>query len=482
MSKSFVYDIPSDIDISDPSDPFGNNGMNDGTYIAFFRPLSTWLGVGFGFDFVPDTFFLYEKMYDMGKQYKKGSKSDLVTDPNQYNGDFRDANNEMLSSLLKNEYKSYKIHDTKYFSNNGYVNYSPWLSLYPKKGTRKIKKYREVSAPTDDGIGHQIILEPYYQEEDVQYTENTKAEINVTIFGSGTPDYFAFEPNEHFKITPEKLLEIKDKKTLQNELDTRANQSQVDKRFMRWDNLKVTIECLTEFAKDQELILYAYTQENGTLAKKKAGSIWVWGNMRCKTSEVVFIEVTTPPMSYKDPIEGVAPANVNGINKYLRQALVQIELLPVLELDVSEDPNFGINGIYRSSDKINDAPSDADPLHVYLNSKIDAKYRDYYKVYFINESLINPSTRGYNNFSTKTTVMYYADGNILDNIIAHELFHGLNLQHVFTNYDEQRKPTAKYTYQSYSTNNIMDYTYKGKESVLHAMWYWQWKMANENAK
>ena len=103
-----------------------------------------------------------------------------------------------------------------------------------------------------------------------------------------------------------------------------------------------------------------------------------------------------------------------------------------------------------------------------LKNQFGDRYKDHYTVFFIGEKC-----GGLNGFSyfNSTFGVYFAGHNKAT--LAHELFHAMNLPHTFDGLSAQ----AKYTYEAYKTNNIMDYSHHvGIERI--ALFFWQWQLLN----
>jgi|GEM_PF-629182 len=266
--------------------------------------------------------------------------------------------------------------------------------------------------------------------------------------------------DEYFEVTPDKIS-IKSK----------------GKHYIK-DNIK--IKCIKEF-------------NSNKLIKAKAldrivGQIQVLKNNKSNRyqANVVFVKVKTR-------INGAGSDNTGGttgeeafLKKYLKQALVKLELKEEV-MDLTSDANFNSDYITTDSARrkvINNYPSGKPKIHNYLEPLFNTNnnaYRDYYKVFFFDERggywKSSPRRRyvglngGAAGIVAKSVVLYNTHNT---STTTHELLHAMGLYHTFSN-------RSRFTFDKNKTENIMDYSHNvGVDRI--STYQWQWDIIHGNVK
>ncbi|NML38712.1 hypothetical protein HHL17_16000 [Chitinophaga sp. G-6-1-13] len=454
--------------------------------IVYFRPKNGWAGEDFGFDWYrsTDTGRDGDIKYDehIGKHYQDAAFTTLLTNLNDYSANFK-KDDVMIRSLKSNEYYAHKIvwkpqkdaAGAEVKDASGATIYEQyfgaWLSLYPAQKTTPPPAAAAAGAPASTPPA----------PVSTGYT-NTKATLSLYVEIEEEPDLLRFEDNSHFTITP-KETNVKGKGKGLHKL-----------------NDAITIECLTEFATDQTIIVNAVTKNpDGTETVKKAGFVKVMANNSAKRrkKKIVLVKVATPPMSTAVAQTGSTSGQKDLFAKYLKQALINVEVVEET-LNVTADPGFQSGGNYNNSGQIvayyigSGAPSGFVTLENHLYSKLkdqlkaanpadERKYDGYFRAYYMGEGggyMQGGTLNGLNGYSIGSSVMLFPTKN--DQTAAHEFLHSLNLPHTFSN--PGSSPNAKYTYQYKLTENLMDYSHQASPAIVRsALWHWQWVIANAKA-
>ena len=458
--------------------------------IVHFRPKADWKGKGYGFDWmrIGDTgeFGDMQPYKDIvGKQYHNdetvkdkdgnpipGLKGTLVKGVNEYNGDFppdgdkRDEKKDKaLYKSLQKKYQQLIIAARPPSANREY--YCPWLSLFPETiKEKKIKPASEIIAEK----GKFSIDSLFTTETKAVKYPNTEAELRLYLEMEEKPDYLEFEDNEHFEITTGKKIS--------------------DGLKAGFLSKTVKIKCKVEFDKDQAISIYACKKntKTGKDEKKLAGRLWVWANnkWRRKVYSVLMVKIKTPTIS-GTPSSPNLENEKNNLNQYLSQALVQVKIEKVIDLDLSADTNFKIGASgFISDKKINRTKQIGlifkTSLMEYLEGKVKEKLKDDWKKYaktFKFYYFEEPGTNGKKNiggFQSDETGDVVIFKNPSATTASHELFHKLRLAHSFSNSECSTDYKALHTYKARVTDNVMDYS-----TGNCSLWYWQWEVANKNA-
>ncbi|SEA53039.1 zinc metalloprotease, partial [Bizionia paragorgiae] len=228
----------------------------------------------------------------------------------------------------------------------------------------------------------------------------------------------------------------------------------------------LTIECIKEFNTDQIIkVLYG---------KRQLGQLNVLKNDKAnrKKVEVVFVKVNTQLFSGTVK-KGKTTGEDAFLKKYLTQAYIQPNIIEEV-LDLTADTTFNKTFDTKSKGYIDNRTG----LHDYLNKKMDTKYKDYLKVYFIPDECPSFNKAGTKvgrvngqakDISSDAVVLF--DGHNTSTT-THESLHALGLYHTFS-----RDKNHPYSYKKGETYNIMDYShqsrYGSKKRIM--TWLWQWK-------
>ncbi len=254
-----------------------------------------------------------------------------------------------------------------------------------------------------------------------------------------------------------------DKTLFKLNTDTIPGQNKGKKRLK--DHL--TIECLKAFNTDETIkVLYK---------KQQLGQLNLLANAKNKRKklEVVFVEVETE-LVIGTPKTGSATGKKAFLIKYLQQAFIKPAIV-VESLDLKTDKTFNKKFDPKTKGYIGNRTG----LHDYLNTKLDKKYKNYLKVYFIGDKCPGSFSK---TGRIMSTVSGQAKGINSDAVVlfqghntsttAHEALHALGLYHTFS--PNRNHP---YSYKKGATYNIMDYShqpsYGSKNRII--TWLWQWK-------
>ena len=191
-----------------------------------------------------------------------------------------------------------------------------------------------------------------------------------------------------------------------------------------------------------------------------------------KKVDVLFVKVNTQLFAGTVK-KGKTTGESVFLKKYLTQAYIQLNIIEEI-LDLTADKTFSKTFDTKSNGYIDNRTD----IHDYLNKKMDAKYKDYLKVYFIPDEC--PS---FNEAGTKvgrvngqakdipSDAVVLFDGHNTSTT-THESFHALGLFHTFS--PNRNHP---YGFKIGETYNIMDYSHQAKYGSKKRIstWLWQWK-------
>lgn len=273
---------------------------------------------------------------------------------------------------------------------------------------------------------------------------------------------------------PEKLtFEFKDKEAEKYlSLNIKEIGDVREGKYDKFNYLKIT--CNESFSKMQTLYVKADDEICGAMMIHPNAGTYV------KPISTVFIAVKTN-------INGVLKSGKpqTGSHKYFTECLNQALVTPTIQDNISIDCT-GTPGNHDFRDKFclkiggKYYLSKSNGLKAYLEAafqkKYGTKYDSSFKVFFIDEifpswnaGAISGYTNGFSYFNTTFTVQFNTHSK---ETVAHELMHALGLAHTFDG-----NPPAKYTYEVYKTNNLMDYCHhKGIPRI--SVFKWQWKVLN----
>ncbi|MCD8411094.1 PAAR-like protein [Tenacibaculum finnmarkense] len=257
-----------------------------------------------------------------------------------------------------------------------------------------------------------------------------------------------------------------DKSLFKLNTDLVPAQSKGEKRLK--DHL--TIECIKEFDKVQTIKVM--------LGSTQFGQLNILPNAKAKRKkvDVLFIKVETKLKKKKKT------ASTTGedafLKKYLTQAYIQPNIIEEV-LDLTADTTF--NKTYDTNN--NGYIDNRTGIHDYLNKKVDVKYKDYLKVYFIPDECPSFNKDGIKvgrvngqakDISSDAVVLF--DGHNTSTT-THESLHALGLYHTFSSHKD-----TPYSYKKGETYNIMDYSHQSKYGSKKRImtWLWQWKKLWDN--
>ncbi|MFZ4929797.1 phage baseplate assembly protein V [Chryseobacterium sp. Mn2064] len=429
--------------------------------LVSFRPKNDWEGKGYGFDWirVGDTKIAGDINYGnrIGKyRDSNGALRQLYdNDPNLSPVSFfvNDKTEFVKLMSLFNPHV-YTIKNKK--GKKIKINYCvPWLSLYPQVTIKNIKQSNGKIVP----------------KEFVTTYKNTAARLRVIIDIKKKPEKLTLEyENKFFNIThaPFPLT-------------------------IRKHELEMNITCLKEFATDQSIkVIATYKDSQGKEELSLAGKLKVAKNKNRYKAKIVFIEVWT------NIGNGIKKAQPTGrdteLTQYMNQALINPHFENKLALKFHEDvdsitkqkhnrkTNFNNTlVIVGSNAKKRIENGWSDEIYNFLNNELYKKYdktknyRDYYKIYFINESAGGLYGIGRSVDKDLRTIIVYAKG-FNDSTVAHETLHSLGLYHSFDN-------DGEFTLEQNITDNIMDYSDMATPPVpVISIYHWQWKKAQKRCE
>lgn len=425
----------------------------------------------FGFDWmrVGDTSAPRDMDYKnhIGKLYRDASHTIIENDINKDTGNFNKI--PKMYRKLELEYKPFPVQWE--VNNNVDKYYVPILTIYPP--------YIPVIAPSID-LDRQSIFAPPYNDD---LNRIAKLTLNLKI---------AVAPTKIELVYDQTILEV-----------TSSTNPIVIPTTLGNSTLDITIKCLREIGIEQQIKVLAYYGTNGK--PKTIGLLRVNPNVKSKrfSKKVVLIMVKT---------------NLNGTNivpvandkaLFLKQFLRQILITPVIEsfeLDMTTGPaSVTLNSTYKHFDNVSHPLNPQNVLvtnnygipnfrglYEFLLSQnvpgtpsgttnpISTFYNNYYKIFFFSDdggSLdAGGAYHGLNGLSqpSANTMLVFASAN--DATATHEFIHTANLPHSFSAYEASK--FAKFTYEPYFTDNILDYSHKININRV-SLWDWQGKIARE---
>lgn len=193
------------------------------------------------------------------------------------------------------------------------------------------------------------------------------------------------------------------------------------------------------------------------------------------------------------------------MHKTLYQALIDCNIVEGFYLDVSSDPKFANDTIFRPSASPKyayppntfrfptgpicaslDAETANEAIYDHLEALFDTKYpshQDYILVFVIDEeeglAVIDSSTSnmiqlfGQAKKLKSRSLILFKDYSTQIAVVSHELLHCLGLPHSFDNLTPRLSPEQKLVYTMGQTANVMDYS-----PNMRYTWRWQWKLIN----
>ena len=239
------------------------------------------------------------------------------------------------------------------------------------------------------------------------------------------------------------------------------------------DDLSIT--CNKEFSEDKEICLYAYDEQGN---KSLAGKLIVKANddKHRYALDVVMVNVKT---CIKDDNLSSPPSNPFRkitLQKYFSQCYIDTNI-EECELDLTTPDRKEAFLAYTEGGYLKGKELPAEVFEyltkTFNEDNITSKYKEYHKIFFLNEKNEDESLYGQARKICSKEVVVLAPG-LHDTTCAHELFHALGLYHSFSDLNQ-------HTFEKYKTDNIMDYSDVGTEKIpVIATWQFQWNILHEN--
>lgn len=248
-------------------------------------------------------------------------------------------------------------------------------------------------------------------------------------------------------------------------------------------NNKLEIECIKSFKKDQIIEVVADTEVCGRL------KILANDPSRYKFIPIVFVEIKTKFGGRE--IQGSAvPGGESFFLQGLKQAYTfpengKVEHVGMNMKSIIENEYCNKDGIEKTIGKFNKKKIE-DYLDECLNLIYKNKYKDYYKLYFLDiyypNSIPGFITQGYSPTLNCKHVMLFKGHD--KSTLAHETMHAMGLPHTF---DGLR---GEFTYKAQQTDNFMDYCHWSQDIEGNArtpvegrtLFRWQMIKLNSNLK
>ena len=239
------------------------------------------------------------------------------------------------------------------------------------------------------------------------------------------------------------------------------------------DDLSIT--CNKEFSEDKEICLYAYDEQDN---KSLAGKLIVKANddKHRYALDVVMVNVKT---CIKDDNLSSPPSNPFRkitLQKYFSQCYIDTNI-EECELDLTTPDRKEAFLAYTEGGYLKGKELPAEVFEyltkTFNEDNITSKYKEYHKIFFLNEKNEDESLYGQARKICSKEVVVLAPG-LHDTTCAHELFHALGLYHSFSS-------SNLHTFEKNKTDNIMDYSdISDKPIPVVATWQFQWNILQEN--
>lgn len=430
----------------------------------------------FGFDWmrIGDTLAPGDVNYKnhVGKIYKDAAhtivEDDINEDGKLNNGNYKP--NKFFNTVpklfnrLELEYNPFPLQFET--NNNIYKYYTPILTVFPP--------YVAPTSPTPD-LDRQPIFTSH--NDDLNRVANLKLEIKVEV----EPIKIEFD----YDTTAFNIASQTTPLTIPKSVGTHS--------------LDITVKCLKEIDIEKLIKIRAFYNTSGK--GMIIGILRIKPNKKSlrKSKKVVLITVRTN-------INGtVNVPSANDKATYLMKFLRQLLITPVIndiELDMSVAPiNAVFNANYVQLDSVSHIPPQnvvisedsgnpsLTPLHDFLvaqnapgtTTPISTLYSGYFILFFFQEDggyIDSSGYNGLNGYSIGDYIVGFASAN--NSTATHEFLHSANLPHSFTAYEADKY--AKYTYEPWETDNILDYSHKASPPINRvSVWDWQATIAKETS-
>ncbi|MBN8641273.1 MAG: hypothetical protein J0L86_05605 [Flavobacteriales bacterium] len=397
----------------------------------------------------------------VGKLYSDAAHTNVELNSNTYTGHFLKL--DKLFNKLKLHYKPYPMQ----FTGSNVVDkyYVPILSLYPP--------YVVPPSPSPDLDRQNIFIAPYNDDM------NRLAKLTLKIEVSEEPVKMELDfDNTKFSITPTILPKT-------------VGSHSVD----------VEVKSLSDFGTEQLIRVKAYYSNSGVLNSvgKTIGVLRVKPNSKAHrgSKKVLFVLVKTNINGTVKVPSGNSKALF--MKKFLRQLFIT-PIIEVLEMDMTSDTTFNSSYVHTTSGGIKKilAYNLQTPLTPFGNvsdylynlistvynipgttTPIGAKYDSYYRMFFFEEDGCRFNSSGVyadlNGSQSGNNIVGFITAN--DATASHEFLHSTKLPHSFAAFEASKY--AKFTYEPYKTDNIMDYSHHVSIDRL-SLWDWQSEVAEKD--
>jgi hypothetical protein len=231
-----------------------------------------------------------------------------------------------------------------------------------------------------------------------------------------------------------------------------------------FDGRAISIKCLKKFTQKQTIRIIATVG----LYMEKVGEICILPNDKIKNVNVIFI-----PVTHNKKMGQIVSDELTIFKNAMNQAYIKPNIIKnKKDLIVG---GFWFDYFFTKKDNNGNVilkRSEVKSIHSWLDDdffkvKENDKYKDYYRIYMLNQGDINGAAADVGN-NAKAVVVY---SNRNHSTTPHEIMHAMGLFHTFDN-------DGLFTYKLYNTDNIIDYTHQvaGKEGFSTNKW--QWKILN----
>lgn len=486
----------SDIGIAD-IDPYGTDRrkttfkkpiINEGLEMALleFKPLPSYNGE-FGFDTFPN------------------NATGLKNLQENVTGGFKDENSELKPQeaieKLKKEFISLPVNWKTTTKNIGIEKpplqyYVPVLTIFSEEFTKTLKNLSDEEKPANTiTLGLEALIE--------------------NSFGDSTKEGNTYDQIDGITIEYNQKIFKLDKDFIQY------------KNYGRNTGKQLTIKCLKDFKTIEEIKFFANPRDSfyKSVAEQKAlrrlcGKLYIFPNDSSvrKIKNIALVKIKTDAFKTNDPKKGELGNFTIEEKLKLRRIFYQSYIVPKIVEKLSKDIEFVL-------DLSSNADFQKGGKYVNLNGAlmlgslfspgkfIQEIYNKFVtpevKKVFNNEEFgtifswgISPPQDSINGGITgqtdkigiPNTCVFKSRGSI-DSVSSHEFLHGIGLIHTHKENEEEEKKlkkeykeflkNRKYTFKVKTTSNIMAYEnfmYIANKSKLNMLWYWQWKILNNNIK
>lgn len=261
----------------------------------------------------------------------------------------------------------------------------------------------------------------------------------------------------------------------------------------------ITITCIKSFDKYKNIqVVSVFKNAKGEEEKALAGKMLVTPNKQRYKVDCVIVKVHTN-INGTPSVSNPGADRQTVLNTYLRQALVNPNFQPVLELNFTSDTDSSgrttnLKTLFNNAANISGGMipnGSSDAIQIFLNAQVRAKYGskydNVYKFYFIKQEAgtsRRPNRglygRAYGIPSTAKSVVIYKgnSGNqaFTDSTLVHEGLHAMGLYHSFDS-------SGEHTFTQDKTDNIMDYSDVASVPIpVIQLWHWQYRFIYPNVK